>query len=74
MQQRNKTQLITNYLDNNIGTQVTPQQIADAVSATIQTVYNYIRSNPQRFTKIQRGLFKIESSSNSTFLNSDVTI
>jgi hypothetical protein len=74
MQQRNKTQLITNYLDNNIGSEVTPQQIADSVSATIQTVYNYIRSNPQRFTKIQRGVFKIESNPNSMFLNSDVTI
>lgn len=74
MQQRNKTQLITNYLDTRIGSEMTPQQIADAVSCTIQTVYNYIRSNPQRFTKVQRGLFKIESAQNSMFLNSDTTI
>jgi hypothetical protein len=74
MQQRNKVQLINEYIDNNIGTEVTPQNIADAVSCTIQTVYNFIRSNPNRFTKVQRGIFKIESAQNSMFLNSDSTI
>lgn len=74
MQQRNKTELINNYLDSHIGSEVTPQQLADAVSSTIQTVYNFIRSNPNRFTKIQRGLFKIESAQNSMFLNNDATI
>jgi hypothetical protein len=74
MQQRNKVQLINDYIDNNIGTEVTPQNIADAVSCTIQTVYNFIRSNPNRFTKVQRGIFKIESAQNSMFLNSDSTI
>lgn len=74
MQQRNKTQLINNYLDNHIGSEVTPQQLADAVSSTIQTVYNFIRNNPNRFTKVQRGVFKIESAQNSMFLNSDTTI
>ena len=36
MQKRNKTQLITQYLDQNIGSEVTPQQIADAVETTIE--------------------------------------
>ena len=74
MQKRNKVEMITNYIDQNIGAQLTPQDIADAVSCTIQTVYNFIRSNPGRFTKVQRGVFKIESAQNSMFLNSETTI
>jgi hypothetical protein len=74
MQQRNKTQLIENYINQNIGTEITPQQLADAVSCTIQTVYNFIRTNSSRFEKIQRGQFKIVAIQNSLFLNSDSTI
>lgn len=74
MQKRNKTQLITQYLDQNIGSEVTPQQIADAVETTIQTVYTFIRSNASRFEKIKRGTFKIKSSQNTLFLNNEGTI
>jgi hypothetical protein len=74
MQQRNKTQLIEQFINERIGEQVTPQQIADAVTATIQTVYNFIRANSSRFEKIERGQFKIVAAQNSIFLNSDSTI
>jgi Mg/Co/Ni transporter MgtE len=74
MQKRNKTQLITQYLDQNIGSEVTPQQIADAVETTIQTVYTFIRSNASRFETIKRGTFKIKSSQNTLFLNNEGTI
>jgi Mg/Co/Ni transporter MgtE len=74
MQKRNKTQLITQYLDQNIGIEVTPQQIADAVETTIQTVYTFIRSNASRFETVKRGTFKINSSQNTLFLNNEGTI
>jgi len=74
MEQRNKTQLIQEFIDNNIGNELTPTQIAEKVDCTIQTVYNFIRSNSGRFEKIQRGVFKIAPVQNSLFLNSDTTI
>lgn len=74
MQKRNKTLLITQYLDQNIGLEVTPQQIADAVSTTIQTVYTYIRANGSRFETVKRGVFKINSAQNTLFLNNEGTI
>jgi Mg/Co/Ni transporter MgtE len=74
MQKRNKTLLISNYLDQNIGKEVTPQQIADAVETTIQTVYSFIRSNSSRFETIKRGTFKINSAENTLFLNNEGTI
>lgn len=74
MQKRNKTLLINNYINENVGKEITPQQIADAVETTIQTVYSFIRSNPSRFETVKRGTFKIISSENTLFLNNEGTI
>ena len=74
MLKRNKTLLITNYIDENIGKEVTPQQIADAVETTIQTVYSFIRSNSSRCHTVKRGTFKINSAENTLFLNNEGTI
>jgi Mg/Co/Ni transporter MgtE len=74
MEQRNKTQLIQEYIDANIGKEITPTSISSEVNCTIQTVYNFIRANSSRFEKIQRGVFKIAPFQNSLFLNSETTI
>jgi hypothetical protein len=37
-------------------------------------VYLYIRKNAQRFTRVKRGVFKINASNKQTFLNNQSTI
>jgi len=65
---------IEKFLNGKVGQQVEPEQIAQAVECTIQSVYAYIRKNPQRFTKVTRGTFKINAAANQSFLNNEGTI
>jgi len=41
------------------GVEITINQLAEEVGCTVQNVYIYIRKNPTRFTKVHRGLYKI---------------
>jgi hypothetical protein len=44
------------------GAEITIAQLAEEVGCTVQNVYIYIRKNPTRFTKVHRGLYKINPS------------
>lgn len=41
------------------GAEITISQLAEEIGCTVQNVYIYIRKNPTRFTKVHRGLYKI---------------
>jgi len=69
-----KTLLIDKYINERIGQEIHPDDIAQAVNCTIQSIYLYIRKNPQRFTKVTRGTFKINAANNQSFLNNEGTI
>lgn len=47
------------------GAEITISQLAEEVGCTVQNIYIYIRKNPTRFTKVHRGLYKINSSLSS---------
>jgi hypothetical protein len=74
MRTPSKSLLIDKYIDDRIGQQFKPMDIANTLNCTVQTVYLYIRKNPSRFTAVSRGLFKINSAEQQLFLNSDSTI
>jgi hypothetical protein len=50
-------QLINDRYAN--GVEISVSALAEEVGCTVQNVYIYIRKNPTRFTKVRRGLFKI---------------
>ncbi len=74
MRTPSKSLLIEKYINERIGQEIKPMQIAEAVEATVQSVYLYIRKNPTRFTSVSRGIFKINAAEKQLFLNSDGTI
>jgi len=74
MRTPSKSLLIDKYIDERVGQEIKPDQIAQAVDCTIQSVYLYIRKNSQRFTKVTRGTFKINAATNQSFLNNEGTI
>jgi len=74
MRTPSKSLLIDKYIDERVGQEIKPDQVAQAVDCTIQSVYLYIRKNPQRFTKVTRGTFKINAAVNQSFLNNEGTI
>ena len=70
-----KSLLIQKYIDERIGQDIKPDQIAQATECTVQSVYLFIRNNSHRFTKVTRGTYKVNPVSNSqVFLNNEVTI
>jgi hypothetical protein len=74
MRTASKSLLIENYINDRIGQEVKPIQIARATDSTVQSVYLYIRKNPNRFAKVTRGVFKINASNNQLFSNNQSTI
>lgn len=69
MRTPHQSKLVEKYINERIGQELEPGQIADAVSCTVQTVYKFIRENSDRFTKVKRGIYKIVASNTQTFSN-----
>jgi len=74
MRTPSKSILIEKYINERVGQEVKPDQIAQAIDCTIQSVYLFIRKNPQRFSKVTRGTFKINAGNNQVFSNNEGTI
>ena len=74
MRTPSKSILIEKYINERIGQDIKPMDIANATNCTVQSVYLYIRKNPTRFTSVSRGIFKINSAEKQLFLNTDGTI
>jgi glutaredoxin 2 len=74
MRTPSKSILIEKYINERVGQEVKPDQIAQAIECTIQSVYLFIRKNPQRFSKVTRGTFKINAANNQVFSNNEGTI
>lgn len=74
MRTPSKSLLIEKYINERVGQEIKPDQIAQATNCTVQSVYLYIRKNPQRFTKVTRGTFKVNASNNQVFSNNEGTI
>lgn len=74
MRTPSKSLLIDKYINDRIGQEIKPMDIATTLSCTVQTVYLYIRKNPTRFTAVSRGVFKINAVEKQLFLNTDGTI
>lgn len=74
MRTPSKSLLIEKYINERVGQNFEPNQIAEAVECTVQSVYLYIRNNSHRFTKVERGIFKINAANNQSFLNNESTI
>ena len=74
MRTPSKSLLIDKYINDRIGQEFKPMDIATTLSCTVQTVYLYIRKNPTRFTAVSRGVFKINDAEKQLFLNTDGTI
>lgn len=74
MRTPSKSLLIDKYIENKIGQEFKPLDLANTLSCTVQTVYLYIRNNPTRFTSVSRGVFKINPAEKQLFLNSEGTI
>lgn len=74
MRTPSKSLLIDKFIDDRIGQEIKPMDIANTLNCTVQTVYLYIRKNPTRFTLVTRGVFKINASEKQLFLNTDGTI
>lgn len=64
---RGKTNAITQLIDSKYssGDEITIRDLAAQVGCTVQNVYIYIRKNPNRFTKVRRGVYQINSSVSS---------
>lgn len=69
MRTPSKSILIEKYINERVGQEVKPDTIAQATNCTVQSVYLYIRKNPQRFTKVTRGTFKINVANSQVFSN-----
>lgn len=74
MRTPSKSLLIDKYISERIGQDFKPNELADTLNCTVQTVYLYIRKNPTLFTTVNRGVFKIISGKNQLILNSNSTI
>ena len=74
MRTPSKSLLIDKYINDRIGQEIKPMDIATTLSCTVQTVYLYIRKNSTRFTAVSRGVFKINVAEKQLFLNTDGTI
>lgn len=74
MRTPSKSLLIDKYINDRIGQDIKPMDIANELSCTVQTVYLYIRKNSTRFTSVNRGVFKINAIEKQLFLNIDGTI
>jgi hypothetical protein len=58
---KSKKDDIVNYLSGNVGRVVTPAEVADGVSISLPTFYNFYNSNSNYFKKVARGKFEIVS-------------
>ena len=74
MRTPNKSLLIEKYINDRVGQEIKPMDIANTLSCTVQTVYLFIRNNQNRFSSVNRGVFKIIAAENQLFLNTDGTI
>ena len=68
---RGKTNAIAQLIDSKYsnGNEITIRELAAEVGCTVQNVYIYIRKNPNRFTKVRRGVYQINSSVSSAINN-----
>lgn len=64
---RGKTNAIDQLIESKYarGAEITIKQLAAEVGCTVQNIYIYIRKNPNRFTKVRRGVYQINSSVSS---------
>jgi len=74
MRTPSKSLLIDKFIDDRVGQEIKPMDIANTLNCTVQTVYLYIRKNPTRFTSVSRGVFKINAVQKQLFLDTDGTI
>ena len=51
--------LIESYINNKVGTIITPAEIIEAVQCTPPTVYSYIKTNGYRFEKVSAGKYRV---------------
>jgi len=57
------------------GTETTVADLASEIGCTVQNVYIYFRKNPTRFSKVRRGVYKVNPiTSNSAVSSSDSSI
>jgi len=61
---RGKTNAIDQLIESKYarGAEITIKQLAAEVGCTVQNIYIYIRKNPNRFTKVRRGVYQVNSS------------
>jgi predicted transcriptional regulator len=74
MRTSKKLILIQSYIDQRVNQEFKPSDIADAVECTVQLVYGFMRDNSERFTKVKRGVYKINPSNQQAFLKNQSTI
>lgn len=56
---KSKQNNIVNFLNGNVGKVVTPVQMAEAVSISLPTFYNFKNANRGYFKQVKRGHFEI---------------
>lgn len=56
---KSKKDDIVNFLNGNVGKVVTPAEVAEGVSISLPTFYNFYNSNRNYFKKVARGKFEI---------------
>ena len=58
-----KTLVLNDYINNHIGDEVTVKELSEIADCTIQNVYVYLRTNPDRFESMEsmgRGTYRIK--------------
>lgn len=51
--------LLSEYINSNVGTSVSAQDLADVCKVSLPTVYTFINANRSWFKKLSRGLYEI---------------
>ena len=58
--------IIESYINDKIGTIISPSDIIEGVQCTAPTAYAYIKNNSHRFEKISAGKYRVLAASIST--------
>ncbi len=62
-----KTLVLHDYINNHTGDKVTVKQLSEIADCTIQNVYVYLRTNPDRFESMGKGTYQILASTDTTY-------
>lgn len=54
-----KQNYILNFINTVEGQSFSTSQLCDAAKCTLPTVLTFIKNNPSRFTKVSRGVYKV---------------